>query len=111
MAAPGLGSVALGLHLVLEDHAHESDERGLALAGLAQAATHGHHHSPEATPEHDHKLLDGRTPVLGPKPLLPASLSAPAGWGHPLTERSRPGRIPRGVPPPPLFNIHCSLLL
>lgn len=115
--APSAMALGLGLHMALDAHAvlehqHHEAEHTQALADLARAAEHGHHHDAEAVPDHEHEaLVDGVSPVSRSGADLIATLPLPRSLGTSTAERSRPERPSRRGPPTPLFTANCSLLI
>lgn len=110
--APSVMALGVGLHAVLDDHHHHEAEHTHALADLARAAEHGHHHETQAAPDHEHEaIVDGASGVSRMSPQLVAMLPLPFSPATSLAERARPDRPSRRGPPTPLFTANCSLLI
>lgn len=108
--APSLGASITALHVALDHHGAHGTEHAEAIANLARAATHGHHHDLTA-PEHEHEAsLTPPAPLPRPVVSVAVALSAPLALSG-QDERSRLELSSRRGPPEALFTTHCSLLL
>ena len=113
--APGVGALAVGLHVAL-DHGgghHDHGDPGhasVAFEELVAAVAHGHHHRVDV-PAHEHPAYLESAPGLssGSCAALAATAgiagAADHGHGEPAADSHR------RPPPGPLFRAHCSLLL
>jgi hypothetical protein len=106
--APGVGSLALAAHLLL-DHHHEPGGAHIELADLLEAASHGHHHA-DAASDHEHPVRADGSTAIHRLSATPAAL--PIRWTAPV---HRPAAHREGLrrpkPPELLFTLHCALLL
>jgi hypothetical protein len=108
--APSLVAASTLLHLALAHHGEHGEEAKQAIAELALAAAHGHHHD-LATPEHGHEV-SLLAPVTLAKPLAAVTLlPSPPVAVEGVEARSRLEHPSRRAPPPALFTTHCALLL
>jgi hypothetical protein len=110
--APGMGALAVGVHLALDHHGAHGAEHEREVSDLVRAATHGHHHDAEAAPSHEHDARVGRVaPIPRRGPSLVAVLPSPAAATAAGSQWPRADRTLRRGPPVPLLTAHCSLLL